>query len=212
MDLSALRADYTRGGLRRADLAGDPMEQFARWFAQAQEADVREPNAMALATADAAGQPSLRTVLMKEFDARGVTFFTNYASRKARELEANPQASALFMWLRLERQVAVVGAVEKVSTEETARYFAMRPRGSQLGAWASPQSGVVESRAVLEQNLEEVRTRFNKSDVPPPEGWGGFRLVPRTIEFWQGGRDRLHDRFRYTRGAEGRWQIDRVAP
>ncbi|MGV3774915.1 MAG: pyridoxamine 5'-phosphate oxidase [Verrucomicrobiales bacterium] len=210
MDIAALRKDYTMGGLRRKDLKSDPVEQFQLWFSQAITAQVSEPNAMTLATVDPSGQPSSRIVLVKGVDYSGFSFFTNFDSRKGRELEANPKASLTFFWPGLERQVGIRGVCSKLSREEAATYFKSRPIGSQWSAWVSKQSGVIESRTELETRLEEVKEQFGE-DVPLPEYWGGFVLAPEVIEFWQGRASRLHDRFRYTRQANG-WLIERLSP
>lgn len=211
MDLSALRQEYTRHGLRRAELAADPIKQFEAWFKQAIATGVHEPNAMTLATVDAKGMPLLRTVLLKSFDAAGFTFFTNYNSRKAQHIAANPQVSLLFPWIGLERQIIVQGRAEKVSEEESQAYFSLRPHESQLGAWVSAQSSVIASRTVLAEKLAELSARFGHGQIPLPPDWGGYRVVPETVEFWQGGAARLHDRFLFTRTADG-WQIDRLSP
>lgn len=212
MDISALRREYARDGLSRSQLAADPFEQFERWFVQAGEADVEELNAMQLATVTAAGRPSLRTVLLKSFDRDGFVFFTNYHSRKAHEMTENPQVAALLFWKELERQVEITGRVERVSTRESLRYFTSRPRGSQLGAWVSAQSSVIASRSVLESKLDEITRKFAAGDIPLPDFWGGFRIVPDTVEFWQGRPSRLHDRFEYRRQPDGGWQAERLAP
>jgi pyridoxamine 5'-phosphate oxidase len=182
------------------------------WFADAVAAEIAEPNAMSLATADADGAPSVRIVLLKGYDERGFVFFTNYDSRKGRELAANPRAALLFAWLDLERQVRVTGPVERVARAETEAYFATRPRGAQLGAWASPQSAVIDGREELERRLAAVEARFADTQVPPPPHWGGFRVRPETVEFWQGRPDRLHDRLRYRQRADGGWRLERLAP
>jgi pyridoxamine 5'-phosphate oxidase len=212
VDVSALRRSYRRAELDETTLAADWHEQLTRWFFEAVE-DERsiEPNAVQLATVDAAGRPSVRTVLVKSFDERGVVFYTNYGSRKGRDLAARPYASAVFVWLALERQVRLSGAVAKVPREETEAYFAARPRGSQLGAWASPQSEVVPSRGALEAGYAEAERRFAGSEVPPPPHWGGYRLTPETVEFWQGRADRLHDRLRF-RSTDDGWVVERLAP
>jgi len=209
-DLAAMRRDYEARGLDEADLLGDPLEQFRRWFDEARSAGLMEPNAMALATVDAAGQPAARTVLLKGLDARGLTFFTNLESRKARALAANPKASLLFWWPPQARQVRFEGAIERVEDAEADAYFASRPRGSQIGAWASAQSQVVAGRAALEAAEREIAARF-PTEVPRPPFWGGYRLVPACVEFWQGRLNRLHDRLRYTRRGQG-WTIERLAP
>jgi pyridoxamine 5'-phosphate oxidase len=186
------------------------VSQFSRWFAEAVAADLPEPNAMVLATADAQGRPSARTVLLKGFDHRGLTFYTNYDSRKGGELSANPYASVVFPWFAMHRQVVACGAAAPVDRAETEAYFATRPRGAQLGAWASPQSTVIAGRQELEDALAEVAQRF-PDRVPPPPHWGGFRLTPQTVEYWQGRPDRLHDRLRY-RNTESGWVVERLAP
>ena len=207
-----LRIDYARGKLEDADAAADPFEQFRRWFADVQDAKLPEPNAMTLATADAGGVPSARVVLLKGFDERGFAFFTNYASRKATELDANPRAALCFYWQPLERQVRVEGAVERVSREESEAYFRTRPPSAQLGAWVSRQSRPIASRAELEQREQAQREQFAGREVPLPEFWGGYRLVPQRVEFWQGRPSRLHDRLLYTRAADGSWSRQRLSP
>jgi pyridoxamine 5'-phosphate oxidase len=205
------RNEYTRGRLEASDLDRDPIRQFRAWFDEVLDADVPEPHAVSLATATADGRPSARIVLLRGYDDRGFTFFTNYESRKGRELESNPFAALLFFWAELERQVRVEGRVERVSADESDAYHRGRPLGSQLGAWASAQSEVVE-REDLESRLEAFRTRYADGDVPRPPGWGGYRLVPEVFEFWQGRPSRLHDRFRYRRAAADEWIIERLAP
>lgn len=207
-----LRRDYRRGALNEADLAADPIAQFTRWFDDALAAKILEPNAMTLATAGADGAPSARAVLLKGFDARGFVFYTNYESRKGRQLAENPHASLLFNWLALERQVEIRGAVAKVSREETEAYFYSRPIDSQLGAWASPQSAVLASRAELDQRIAQLMAQYRGKTIPVPPHWGGFRLAPQSIEFWQGRPSRLHDRLRYTRQAGGAWKVERLSP
>ncbi|MEV4757235.1 pyridoxamine 5'-phosphate oxidase [Micromonospora sp. NPDC049559] len=211
---AAMRIDYAEErGLSPAELAPDWPTQFGRWFAEAVAAGLPEPNAMVVATADGAGRPSGRTVLLKGYDARGLVFYTNYESRKGTEALANPHASLVFPWFPLHRQVVVCGGVVPVERAETEAYFASRPRGSQLGAWASPQSRVVPDRSALEAGLAAAAARFPDGEpVPPPPHWGGLRVVPETVEFWQGRTGRLHDRLRYRRTDEGEWIIERLAP
>ena len=210
-DLSDLRREYDRAALSRDDLHADPVSQFECWFDDARTAGVVEPNAMCLATAGADHQPAVRTVLLKYFDADGFVFFTNKESAKARQLADNPKAGLLFYWQPVERQVIVRGDVEPVSTRESLAYFVKRPRGSQIGAWVSDQSRVISSRQMLEMKLDEVRRRFGEGRVPLPSFWGGYRVRPTAIEFWQGRPRRLHDRFLYERSGDG-WEISRLAP
>ncbi len=207
-----MRIDYTRGELRREDLKADPFEQFRLWFEEACQSGMVDPNAMSLATASNRARPSLRTVLLKDFDSRGFVFFTNLESRKAREIAENPQVALLFPWLTLERQVIVNGTAEKTSTAEALAYFLKRPIGSQLAAWASPQSGVITSRKILEMKWEEMKRKFADGKVPLPSFWGGFRVIPSEIEFWQGRASRLHDRFLYRLQRDNSWLIERLAP
>jgi len=212
MKLDNMRVHYDRDELRREDLDGDPFEQFAAWMNKACESGMVEPNAMSLATAGAEGRPTLRTVLLKSFDGRGFVFYTNLESRKARQISENANVSLLFPWLALHRQVVINGVAERVPTSEALAYFVTRPFGSQIGAWASPQSQVVSARALLEMKWEEAKRKFQEGHVPMPSFWGGFRVAPRDIEFWQGRGHRLHDRFLYTRLEEGNWKIERLAP
>jgi pyridoxamine 5'-phosphate oxidase len=212
MDLGDMRRDYRRPPLEEADLASDWLTQFKRWFEEAEAAGLREPNAMVFATASAAGQPSSRTVLLKDVDERGFALYTNLRSRKGREAAENPRVSLVFPWHPMERQVVAVGAVERVSDEEADEYFARRPHGSQVGAHVSPQSEAIESRAALDRRKAELEERFPEgAEVPRPAHWGGLRVVPETVEFWQGGHDRLHDRLRYRRTGDG-WIVERLAP
>ena len=211
MNIAELRREYTAAGLREEDLAADPFTQFDRWLRQAVEAGVHEPNAMTLATAGTDGVPSARMVLLKAVDARGFVFFTNLESRKARELSARPAAALVFFWAELERQVRVEGTVEAVSRAEAERYFASRPRGSRLGAWASRQSDRAGSRAELEAQLKRREEEYRDRDIPTPPFWGGFRVVPHTVEFWQGRENRLHDRLVYS-GRGSAWSVGRLQP
>jgi pyridoxamine 5'-phosphate oxidase len=211
MNLADLRLSYTKAGLLEADAHADAIEQFRIWFEQALTAEIPEPNGMALATVGRSGIPDVRMVLLKGFDERGFVFYTNYRSRKGIELEENARAALLFYWQDLERQVRINGVAAKVSDEDADAYFASRPRGHQLGAWASNQSEMVQSRAVLEQNLQTAADRFEGQPVPRPPYWGGYRLVPDVIEFWQGRPDRLHDRLEYARTELG-WEKRRLAP
>ena len=209
-----MRRDYTeRGALLESDLAADWMGQFARWFADALDAGLPEPNAMIVATADRAARPSARTVLLKAYDERGFVFYTNYTSRKGSEALANPYASLVFPWFPMQRQVIVAGTVEKVSRADTEEYFATRPRGSQLGAWASPQSQVMPDREAVDAGLAAAIERFGADgEVPAPPHWGGLRVSPETVEFWQGRSSRLHDRLRYRQAEGAAWLVERLAP
>ena len=212
MNVADIRREYARAGLAEEDLAADPVDQFRLWLEQAQAVDPLEFTAMTLATADGAGRPSARVVLLKGLDERGFVFFTNYESRKAAELLANPRAALVFYWAALDRQVRIEGTVEKTSREEAEAYFETRPRGSRLGAWASPQSRPVTGRQEIERLLEEAAERFADGDVPVPDFWGGFRVRHETVEFWQGRPNRLHDRLCYVRRPEGGWRVERLAP
>ena len=213
IDYTGLRREYQTSGLRRTEMHADPIEQFATWFSTAVNSGLPDANAMTLATATKSGKPSARVVLLKGFDQRGFVFFTNYDSDKGRDLAANPQAALAFYWMPLERQVRISGSVEKTSRAESDEYFHSRPRGSQLGAWVSRQSEVIDARRILDARLAEMTERFAGQEVVAlPPHWGGYRVAPEIIEFWQGRANRLHDRFRYTRQKDGSWTLDRLAP
>lgn len=213
MDVSALRQDYRSGELRRDALDPDPICQFKKWFNEACiEPRVDEANAMTLATSGAGGSVRARTVLLKGYDSEGFRFFTNYESLKAKQIEENPRVALLFFWAALERQVCIQGTVRKTSREESEEYFRQRPLASQLGAWASNQSAPIGSREELESQYAEVEKLYAGGDVPLPPNWGGYVVRPDSIEFWQGRTSRLHDRFRYTRSADGTWSIERLSP
>ena len=207
-----LEPDFSRPPLLIKELESDPIVQFEKWFREAWDENYPMPHAMSLATASAEGLPTVRTVLLKGYDSNGFVFFTNYGSRKAKQISNNPQAALLFPWVRLGRQVTVAGRVEKISKSESVQYFLSRPRGSQLSAWASAQSTVISSRAILESAFATVKRRFADGEVPLPDFWGGYRVDPDSIEFWQNRKDRLHDRFLYNRGENGAWRIDRLTP
>lgn len=211
-DSGALRYEHIGEGLRRSDLDPDPIKQFANWFTAAIEAGVRDVNAMSLATAGRDAKPSVRIVLVKAFDQDGFVFFSNYESEKGKQLEANPCAALAFYWFELDRQIRISGKVKKTSRKESQTYFHSRPVGSQLSAWASRQSEAIDARRVLDARMAEMTERFQNKPVPLPPHWGGYRLKPDMMEFWQGRPNRLHDRFRYTRQADGTWLIDRLAP
>ena len=208
-DLSSLRKEYLQRGIVRKDLKSSPIEQFSLWFSQAMDADIIEPSAMSLATSD--DSIGIRTVLLKYFDEKGVVFFTNYESKKSKQIQSNPQAAILFPWLALERQVKIIGQVEKISNLESLKYFSSRPKDSQLGAWASEQSSRISSRSILIEQFSSMKKKFSKGEIPLPEFWGGYRIVPQSIEFWQGRANRLHDRFIYER-QENEWTISRLSP
>lgn len=216
-DPAAMRAHYRAEGLDEPSLAAHPMDQFARWFTQAAQAAVQgmlyEPNAMIVSTADADGRPSSRTVLMKGYDDQGFVFYTNYDSRKGRDLAVNPHVALLFPWHPMARQVVVTGTASRTGRDETAAYFRTRPHGSQLGAWASAQSAVIGSRAELDAAYGELSDRYPEgTQVPVPPHWGGYRIAPRTMEFWQGRGNRLHDRLRYVSEPDGTWRVERLSP
>ena len=213
VDLAAMRKHYRAEGLAEGDLAPGPVEQFARWFRQAAaDAGLVEPNAMVVSTADADGRPTSRTVLLKQYDEQGFVFFTNYGSRKGRDLATNPYVSLLFPWVPLSRQVIVTGIARRTGRDETAAYFRTRPHGSQLGAWASAQSSVILSRDELDASYAELAARYPEGEqVPVPPDWGGFRVAPETVEFWQGRENRLHDRLRYVRAGDA-WAVERLCP
>jgi pyridoxamine 5'-phosphate oxidase len=212
MSIGDLRQEYSSRGLSEQDLDADPIEQFRHWFEDAVEAGVREPNAMTLATSTKEGRPSARMVLLKGFDDRGFTFYTNYESRKGSELVDNPYAALILFWVDLERQIRIEGRVELATPVESDAYFATRSLESRLGAWASHQSEVLPSRAILETRVLELREQYSGQEVPRPPFWGGFRVVPESIEFWQGRLNRLHDRLRYRRQSSQAWTIERLSP
>jgi pyridoxamine 5'-phosphate oxidase len=212
MTLADLRKEYSLSGLSEKDLARDPFRQFEKWFQEAEAAKIHEPNAAVLATADREGRPSARMVLLKGMDGRGFVFYTNYHSRKGRELESNPRAAYLFPWVALERQVTIEGPVTKLTREESEAYFHSRPRASQLAAWASPQSTIVPGRETIEEAMKAAEKKYTGAEAPLPPHWGGFRINPQTVEFWQGRRSRLHDRLRYRRDETGAWFVERLAP
>jgi pyridoxamine 5'-phosphate oxidase len=211
VDVSALRKQYTLAGLREADMDPDPIAQFHNWFENAIDADLHEPNAMILATATPQGRPSARTVLLKGYDEHGFVFYTNYEGRKADELEANPACALLFYWGELERQVRIEGRAGRLSGSESDIYFASRPRGSRIGAWASEQSRTVASREILEDRVRSLESEYEEREIPRPPFWGGYRVEPDAIEFWQGRENRLHDRLVYRRNG-GAWKMERLQP
>ena len=211
MDLTFIRQGYKDKGLEKEDLNADPIIQFKSWFEDAKKSEPI-PTAMSLSTVNNNGEPTLRTVLLKLFDKKGFVFFTNYKSRKADHITDNPNVAVLFNWVALERQVTITGVAEKIKTKESKKYFMSRPRGSQLGAWVSDQSSVLSSRKILELKLEEIKRKFSDGEIPLPDFWGGYRIIPKTFEFWQGRPNRLHDRFIYSRQYNELWKIDRIAP
>ena len=212
MNVSDLRRSATGFSLEREDLNDDPIIQFEDWFRHACETVPLDPNAFSIATVDEHNRPTSRTVLLKYFDESGFVFFTNYDSRKARHIEANPNVALLFFWSEAARQIRISGTATRIPTSETLKYFVSRPRGSQIGAWVSSQSSVISSRSILEAEFQKLKTRFRNKEVPLPSFWGGYRVAPYEIEFWQGRRNRLHDRFQYTLQEDGAWSIKRLAP
>ena len=212
MNVSGMRRSATGFALDREDLHDDPVVQFEDWFGYACETVSMDPNAVCLSTVDSQNRPSSRTVLLKYFDEKGFVFFTNYESKKAAEIAENPHVALLFFWSDAARQVKVCGTAERISARETLKYFVSRPRGSQIGAWVSAQSSVISSRSLLENKFQEIKTKFSKKEVPLPSFWGGYRVVPYEIEFWQGRRNRLHDRFQYSKQDDGSWEVERLAP
>ncbi len=211
LDLQEMRTDYKKASLDESTVPTEPFTLFETWFSQAVNAQVKDPNTMLLATSSKDNFPNIRAVLLKIFDEKGFVFFTNYNSVKAKEIEANPHVALEFLWLDLERQVRVIGTCEKISTAESMAYFMKRSRGSQIGAWVSDQSAVISSRKMLQMQIEKMKEKFAKGSVPLPDFWGGYRVIPTQIEFWQGRESRLHDRILYTKEQEG-WKIERLAP
>lgn len=211
LDLQSMRVDYKRARLDEESVDKNPFLQFEKWFSDAKSAEVLEPNAMILATANTEGLPNIRAVLLKIFDESGFVFFTNYNSDKAKEIEANPNVAAEFLWLGLERQVRIIGRCEKISKMESLSYFMKRSRGSQIGAWVSNQSSIINSRKFLAMQVEKIKEKFENKEIPLPDFWGGYRIIPQKIEFWQGRESRLHDRILYTKN-EDKWEISRLAP
>ena len=208
-NLNNLRNEYLKNGLIREDLNDSPIEQFSLWFSQAMEANIVEPSAMSLATSD--DSIGIRTVLLKYFDEKGFVFFTNYESKKSKQIQQNPQAAILFPWLALERQVKIIGTVEKITKLESFKYFSSRPKDSQLGSWASQQSSRISSRSVLAEQFASMKKKFSAGEIPLPDFWGGYRVTPKSIEFWQGRENRLHDRFIYEL-SDDKWTISRLSP
>jgi pyridoxamine 5'-phosphate oxidase len=213
VDISQFRREYLMGGLSRSNLKEDPILQFSEWFDQARKTEIADPTAMALATVGSSGQPTQRTVLLKYYDKNGFVFFTNFESRKAKEIKDNSKVSLLFVWLDLERQVMINGIASRISAAESAKYFMTRPKESQMAAWVSSQSHPLTSRQILLQKFQEMKKKIGEGKVPLPSFWGGYRVEPVEIEFWQGRKNRLHDRFLYTRSTESKdWVIERLAP
>ena len=211
MDLTFIRQGYKDKSLDKEDLNANPINQFESWFDEAKKSEPI-PTAMSLSTVNINGEPTLRTVLLKLFDKKGFVFFTNYKSRKADHITDNPNVAVLFNWVALERQVSITGVAEKIKTKESIKYFMSRPRGSQLGAWVSDQSSLLSSRGILELKLEEMKRKFSDGEIPLPDFWGGYRIIPKTFEFWQGRPNRLHDRFIYSKLSNEIWEINRIAP
>lgn len=211
-DIASIRKEYTQAKLDEKTILKDPFEQFEKWFNEALKSEIVEPTAMVLATVNQEGKPFQRTVLLKTFGKDGFVFYTNYESRKSRQISENPKVSALFPWYSLERQVAITGRVEKISTKQSLKYFLSRPKGSQLGAWVSNQSEVISSRSVLEAKLEQMKRKFKEGKIPLPDHWGGYRIIPDSFEFWQGRKSRLHDRFYFAQDINGFWKSNRLAP
>lgn len=211
MDISNFRREYLKSGLQRDNLLADPVQQFSDWFEQARKTDIADPTAMILATVSKEGKPSQRTVLLKYYDETGFVFFTNYGSRKAREIEENSRVSLLFVWLELERQIMISGKAIKISAADSAKYFMSRPKDSQVAAWVSSQSHGLSSRQMLLQKFNEMKQKFGEGKIPLPSFWGGYKVIPDEYEFWQGRKNRLHDRFHYTSSKDG-WTIERLAP
>lgn len=208
-----LREDYRNGTLDESDIVKNPLKQFDNWFKEALKSEILEPNAMTLATCNKTGRPAARIVLLKGFDENGFIFYTNYNSQKGKELSGTPFAALVFNWLDLQRQIRIEGKVEKLNAEQSTTYFHRRPKGSQIGAWASPQSQVISHRNILEENVKQLKQQYaNQENLPRPDHWGGFRVIPDKIEFWQGRSSRLHDRIRYTLQTNGDWKIERLAP
>jgi len=210
--VSGLRRSATGFVLDREDLANDPIVQFEDWFGYACENVPMDPNAVTVSTVDSEGRPSSRTVLLKYFDEKGFVFFTNYESNKAKQIDANPNVSMLFFWSDAARQVKIRGKAERIPTAETLKYFMARPRGSQIGAWVSAQSSIISSRSLLENKFQEMKQKFSNKEIPLPSFWGGYRVVPEVVEFWQGRRNRLHDRFQFTKQDDDSWSVERLAP
>tara|TARA_Y100001935_G_scaffold253337_1_gene259304 strand:- start:582 stop:1217 length:636 start_codon:yes stop_codon:yes gene_type:complete len=211
MDIADIRREFVYSGLSRSDLLDDPISQFEKWFIEAKDSNLENVNALSLATSGNDGMPACRTVLLKGFDKNGFVFYTNYGSRKAKDIEENPKAALLFHWLELDRQVKVQGSIKKIDRSETIKYFSSRPRGSQLGAWSSSQSSPISSRNALTEEFKKIEKNFKDKDIPTPDFWGGYRVVPLYIEFWQGRENRLHDRFEYRKEGSD-WLIQRLSP